>query len=430
MIQELKIKNFLSFRDEVTFSFEATKDKTFQEYQTIEVAKGVRLLRFAVVYGANASGKTNLLNAFNFILDFWFNKRGSLSEKTLSIPFLLDKHTPAEPSIFSLKFYVNGTKYWYQLEVDQDKVHFEKLSYYSSVQPTMLFERTLKENVSNITFNQSVIKMSAVVKDEINVKCLANMSFFAARNQVNATIPEVDTAMYWMQNNFMPIITPNTNLLEYAEKRIQDNDSLIKHLLEFLKKADFNVTNINSNFVEEDIDPGLLKFILDAGKLSVSEKENIRKFKFKEKIKTDFEHTVSNKRGKEAYYLSKELQSKGTQRIFGLETAIYNTIEKKCFLAVDEIESSLHPDLMEYIIQKFLSIKDNKSQLLVTTHYDPLLNEVDDLFRKDCVWFTQKKENGHTELYSLVDFKGLNRIPSKQRAYRNGLFGAIPNIKG
>ena len=94
MIQELKIKNFLSFKDEVTFSFEATKDKTFEDYQVVEVTKGVRLLRFALVYGANASGKSNLLNVFDFLSSFWFSKAANVDEPTGAIPFKLDKVTP------------------------------------------------------------------------------------------------------------------------------------------------------------------------------------------------------------------------------------------------------------------------------------------------------------------------------------------------
>lgn len=96
---------------------------------------------------------------------------------------------------------------------------------------------------------------------------------------------------------------------------------------------------------------------------------------------------------------------------------------------IDEIEASLHPELVEFILQKFLATK-NRSQLLITTHYDPLLNTVNDLIRSDSVWFTEKEESGATKLYSLVEFKGLKRISSLQKAYRNGLFGALPNIKG
>ena len=97
-------------------------------------------------------------------------------------------------------------------------------------------------------------------------------------------------------------------------------------------------------------------------------------------------------------------------------------------MPIDEIDSSLHPDLVEFMIEQFLKTK-SESQLLVTTHYDPLLNTVDDLIRKDSVWFTEKDASGNTALYSLVDFKGLNKLSSIQRSYRNGKFGALPNIK-
>ena len=128
--------------------------------------------------------------------------------------------------------------------------------------------------------------------------------------------------------------------------------------------------------------------------------------------------------------MNTESQSEGTRRTFGLEAAIYEAMKTESFLFVDEIEASLHPELVEFILQKFLS-KKSRAQLLVTTHYDMLLNSVgDDLIRKDSVWFTDKMESGSTDLYSLVEYKGLNRISSFQKAYRNGMFGALPNIKG
>jgi len=98
------------------------------------------------------------------------------------------------------------------------------------------------------------------------------------------------------------------------------------------------------------------------------------------------------------------------------------------FLSIDEIESSLHPELIEFILEQFLK-ENSRSQLLVTTHYDPLLNTIDDLIRRDSVWFTEKGEDGSSELYSLSDFKGLNKIRSFLKSYRNGRFGALPNIQ-
>src|SRR5574344_428316 len=200
MIQEIKIRNYLSFKEEVTFSFEATKDTFAEEYQVVEVAKDVRLLRFAMIYGANASGKSNLLQAFDFLHNFWFNKPNSIDENTGTIPFKLDRNTHNEPSHFELIFYAGRTKYWYQLELDEKQIYLEKLLYYKSVQPTMLFERTLQEGQSVIIFNPVAVKISTVAKEKISVECLRNMSLFAARDQVNVSIPEVDAAKECLKN--------------------------------------------------------------------------------------------------------------------------------------------------------------------------------------------------------------------------------------
>ncbi|MDI5895976.1 AAA family ATPase [Flavobacterium algoritolerans] len=428
MIQELKISNFLSFKEEVTFSFEATKDKTFEEYQVVEVAPDVRLLRFAMVYGANASGKSNLLNAIEFLHDFWFDRKNDVTAETGVVPFKFDKITPKQPSNFSLKFYVKDVKYWYLLELDEHKVISEKLYYYSSVQPTLLFDRTIVKNVSVVNFNTPAVKISAVAREEINLKCLPNMSFFAARNQVNVALPIVDEAREWLKQSVMNVVTPNSSLFDYAEHTILKDNDLKGHLLEFIKEADFNISNIETTSIKKDIPEEFLDMILKSDRLPDDEKERLKKEKNITHLKTDFEHTVTNDRGIEKYYLSESLQSEGTRRITGLESVIYSALQEESLMVIDEIESSLHPNLIEFVLKKFLEKKDNRSQLLITTHYDPLLNEIDQLFRKDSVWFTEKNESGATELYSLVEFTGLNRIASLQKAYRSGRFGGVPKI--
>ena len=119
-------------------------------------------------------------------------------------------------------------------------------------------------------------------------------------------------------------------------------------------------------------------------------------------------------------------ESDGTIRTFGLAAQVQKALENNAFLAVDEIESSLHPKLIEYIIERFLK-ESEQAQLLLTTHYDGLLEE-DDLLRKDTIWFTEKNTDGSSALYPLTDFKGLNRISSLRKAYKFGKFGAVPNL--
>lgn len=431
MIQEIRIKNFLSFKDEVTFSFEATKDTFAEDYQVVEVVPGVRLLRFAMVYGANASGKSNLLSTFDFLGLFWRNQPRSVEENTTVVPFLLDKETPGKPSTFELIFYVDSTKYWYQLAIDEKAVLFEKLYYYKSVQPTLLFDRKLENGQSVISYGSS-IRMSAVEKEKISVECLKNMSFFAARDKVNVNIPDVDVASKWMKTQFLPIVMPKTSMFEYAESHAAKDDELKRHLLSFIKEADFNISNIKTDIVNEKIPDRYLEMFLGDEGIPTAEKDRLRKEKTIPHYKTEFEHTVRTTEGDTKFFLPKDLESLGTLRTFGVETAIYYAQQIGAFLPIDEIENSLHPQLLRFILLTFLRRK-TRSQLLVTTHYDPLLNDIsklDDqrLFRKDSVWFTEKLESGHTDVYSLAEFRGLNRLSSIQKAYNKGNFGAVPQI--
>lgn len=113
MIQELKVKNFLSFKDEVVLSFEATKDESLEDNYVVEVAQGVRLLRFAMVMGANASGKSNLLYALDFLRRWWFDRPDDVDIETGAVPFMLDSVSMNEPSELELRFWVNKLKYCY-----------------------------------------------------------------------------------------------------------------------------------------------------------------------------------------------------------------------------------------------------------------------------------------------------------------------------
>ena len=427
MIAEIRIKNYLSFRDEVVLNFEATKDTTFEESQVVQVTPKVRLLRFALIFGANASGKSNLLSALEFLRSFWFAKKQDLDEETGAIPFLLDTETPAEPSEFNIKFYIGDKRYWYMLQLNERQVIKEALYIYNSVQPSSLFLRKMEGTQSVVKLNGSLVKASTTILEQLNLKCLPNMSFFAARNQVNCALGHIDQVRDWMRNNMMQIIDPNVKMFAYAGKQMEKDAELKKYLLDFIHKADYNITDVYSERESVPIPDFIRTSILEDDTLPAKLKERMLAENRIERLNTDFQHTVRNKRGVERYRLPNELQSAGTRRTFGLEAAIYEAIQSDGILPIDELESSLHPELVEFIIEHFLR-KPGRSQLIVTTHYDPLLNTVDDLFRKDSVWFTEKGDDGHTRLYSLTDFKGLSKVSSFQKSYRNGVFGALPNI--
>lgn len=427
MIQEIKIKNFLSFKDEVIFSFEASNDKFAEESQVVTINENTRLLRFAIIYGYNASGKSNLLGVLDFLSYFWSVKPKDMDSKTGVIPFKLDNISANEPSSIELVFFARETKYWYQLVIDQQQVYLEKMSYYKTTQPIMLFERTLKDGQSNIQFNPKAERVSNAAKDMISVNCLKNTSFFVARNQVNVSLPIIDAAKEWMRKQLMPLISPTTGLTTYAQKKASENRSLINYIVKFLHEADFNVTDVSANVISKQLTDDAVKYLTEesdiADEETAREVERIKKERTIKQIQTVFEHTVENDNGTETYQMDKKEESTGTMRTFGIEAALYEALKSEAVLPIDELETSLHPMLLEKILFEYLKTP-SRSQLIVTTHNDGLLDLLDDLIRKDSVWFTEKKKSGITDLYKLTDFRGINRLSSIREAYRNKRFGA------
>lgn len=402
MIAEIKFKNMFSFRDETVLSFEADKSKDLESYHVVELAPDVKLLKLAVIYGANASGKSNIIKVCDFIRSFITCTPLNKVELIKIVPFLLNRTSKEQASEFSVSFYaMNGDKairYVYSVLLETTHIVRETLIYYLSQQPATVFERSMENNVSSIKFGQKV-KISTAAKEEITLKCLPNMSVFAAYMQVNTNIAEMETALQYLTKQMMPAIVPTSSLSRYAEEAIK-KETAKEYILRYLQEADFNISNISSK--EQETKKGVVNY-------------------------TMYQHKVSSGLGGNDYYEFPELyESDGTIRTFGLASQIQNSIGSNAFLAVDEIESSLHPKLIEYMIERFLK-ESKQAQLLLTTHYDGLLGE-EDLLRKDNIWFAEKNTDGASVLYPLTDFKGLNRISSLQKAYKFGKFGAVPNL--
>lgn len=402
MIAEIKFKNMFSFRDEAILSFEADKSKDLESYHVVELAPDVRLLKLAVIYGANASGKSNIIKVCDFIKSFITNTPLNKAEQIKIVPFLLNKTSQKQASEFSVSFYVmdseKAVRYVYSVLLDTTHIVRETLIYYPSQQPATIFERSTENNVSSIKFGQK-LRVSTAAKEEITLKCLPNMSVFAAYMQVNTHIAEMETALQYLTKQMMPAIVPTSSLNLYAEEAIKE-EAAKAYILRYLQEADFNISNISSK--EQETKKGVVSH-------------------------TVYQHKVSSELGDNDYYEFPELfESDGTLRTFGLASQIQKNIASDAFLAVDEIESSLHPKLIEYIIERFLK-ESEQAQLLLTTYYDGLLGE-EDLLRKDNIWFIEKNTDGASVLYSLTDFTGLNRISSLQKAYKFGKFGAVPNL--
>lgn len=392
MLHELKIKNYRSFRDEVVLSFEASTDDRYNS--TVTMPDKVKLLRFAVVLGANASGKSNLLEAIDFLRAFWNKTPIKNDEGTDVQPFLMQPDALSHDTELEASIYVEGVRYLYQLTINPEKVMSETLFVYNTNRPTKIFTRQDVNGISKLTFNPAVVKLSQAEVDVLSMNCLRNMSMLAVLKKVNIEVAYASKLRNWIDQRMMPLQNGSAvSISQTTKAMISDDEDFKEYLLMFAKEADFNISDIKVK-----------------------------------KMAALFGNHVETERGEEEYVLPESCQSAGTTRMVELKSSIYNLLKCQGLMCIDEMEVSIHPNLMEYILTKFINSRDNESQLLITTHYDPILKDIDDIFGKDSVWFTEKAKDGNSNLYSLIEFRGLNKLSSIHRAYMNGQFGALPNV--
>jgi AAA15 family ATPase/GTPase len=426
MILSFSVQNFLSFRDKVTFSFEATNDKHLEEYHVVQVNEKTRINKLGVLYGANASGKSNLITALQFLHDFFETTMPSKDRQLSFYPFLLDDSSRDKNTFFELIFFIGPQKHLYQLELNKQHVVSEQLLKYKSMRPTMLFQRMLNDQVTEIRFNDT-LGIAKAVKEEIQVKCLNNMSVFAACGQVNARLPEIEDVTEWIANKLHPVVMPDTALSSFAKGLISQNEAARKYVVGLLNYADFNIEDIVIKRTEHKLSEQQIAELLAFDKLSEEIKIQVETTKTIQTLEAYYSHKVVNEEGAtRTVGLPEALQSAGTLRTMGLAGVFHRVLASEGFVAIDELENSLHPKLIHHMIETFLK-ESNQSQLLFTTHYDGLLAD-EELLRHDTIWFTEKQPDGDSTLYSLSDFNGVNRIASLQKAYRYGKFGATPNI--
>ncbi|MGV4438819.1 AAA family ATPase [Ornithobacterium rhinotracheale] len=420
MIQSFSVENFASIKDKVTLSFEASKDDKLSDYYVISPDGKTRLLKLAMVYGANASGKTNVLRSLEFLVKSLIfplkNKNDFFDFKSFSF----QKDYKNIPSRFELIFWVGDRKYTYEVSLLNSSI-LEEALYASTGRRYKIFSRKtdLDKKLSKIDFGKK-INISATDKEVLEANTLWNNSVIGGYIKTNIYIKELKECVDWLLDYNHPLISPKTNLKDFAVKVLQNDKKQKEIMLQLLNKADFCIDDI-----EVDVS------VVDVNDFLEGLPESIRKvFNFEDpsseiKRKTiSFYHNINGDR----YSLEYNDESEGTKRYFELSGLFASIINKPSFVLIDEIESSLHPDLLEHFLLLFLE-NSKQSQILCTTHFREFLQEKE-LYRDDVIWFTEKNKEGETELYSLNHFDSgvIRKTSSVFNAYKIGKLGATPRL--
>ncbi len=422
MIAEFKIRNFYSLRDEQTLSFIPTNDDTSRDIYTEEVADGVSLLKIGCIYGSNASGKTNILKALDFFSQFMVNDSLNKGDEIGVVPFLLDDVSDKERTQFEMTFYLNREKYKLNLVLDNKVIYEETLQVYSSVQPTLLYKRTYnaEKDATDIVFGGKVglVKKS---REAIEGNTFNKRTVIAAFGKSNVEKSRLNLVYDFFSQRIAPIMYPQSSLMGFTKRRItRDKDGrLKKFILHFLKASDFNIFDIAIHEEEVNITPEMELVIKNTSGMPEKAKEEILKKGTLHSDEMFFVHHTSNG-DKELY---EELESRGTKRYMGLATILYDLLVHGVILPIDEIETSIHYELLSYFIKVFLVNSKRGGQLIVSTHDINLLDE--DYIRRDVIWFTDKNDGGETQLIRLSTL-GLHKTLSVYNAYRQEKLVNLP----
>ena len=409
-------------RDEQTLSFIPTNDDTSRDIYTEEVADGVSLLKIGFIYGSNASGKTNILKALDFFSQFMVNDGLNKGDEIGVVPFLLDDVSDKERTQFEMSFYLNREKYKLNLVLDNKVIYEETLQVYSSVQPTLLYKRTYnpEKDATDIVFGGKVglVKKS---REAIEGNTFNKRTVIAAFGMSNVEKSRLNLVYDFFSQKIAPIMYPQSSLMGFTKRRMtRDRDGRLKRfILHFLKASDFNISDIAIHEEEVSITPEMELVIKNTSAMPEKAKEEILKKGTLHSDEMFFVHHTS-KGDKE---LDEELESRGTKRYMGLATILYDLLVHGVILPIDEIESSIHYELLSYFIKVFLVNSKRSGQLIISTHDINLLDE--DYIRRDVIWFTDKNDCGETQLIRLSSL-GLHKTLSVYNAYRQEKLVNLP----
>lgn len=425
MLIQFTVGNYRSFKEPVTLSMVAakigSKDKELDANTVFKVDDNLSLLTSAAIYGANASGKSNLVAAIRFMRQFVLSssRDTQAADPIGAEPFRLSTETEGQPSHFEVVFRADGKQYRYGFEVDTERVVAEWLFHVPKSREARLFEREGEEIHLGSGFREG---------RGLEARTRANALFLSVVAQFNGAVST--TLLRWFRDNGAGFEAERPVLYagyEFSLLTAPDRDEAV----EFIKRLDLGIRDIE--LIAERYSVGELS------RNSNTPAEGPKRYAMVGETELLRVKTLHQKYGRNGQLVSSELldleqhESAGTKKLFAFIPTLLETLRKGKIVVVDELDARLHPLITFEIIKLFNSRATNPhhAQLIFTTHDTNLLSGK--LFRRDQIWFTEKSAQGATALYSLVEYKlddntKVRNDASYEKNYIEGRYGAIPYI--
>ena len=405
MVLEIRLSNFFSIKDEIVLDLRAgkSKSKKAQALQTNSFAyKDEQILKSVAIYGANASGKSNIVKAIRFCCSMvFFSHNHNENDSFTFYPFKFKGYSN-KPSKFFIRFVMNEIEYEYSFSLTRNEIIAEELYFYPNGRRAKIFSRDETQGKAK----NSIYKFGGVIKKPMDVaENTSRKTLYISRAS------QMDREIAKNIFNFFN----STFILNYLNHNIQFIENLYRDnrdaLLEALKIADSDIVNISLQKTAQQGKNINIDVIKNQASLQDTIMEQLHFYTF-------------HKANDQVRFNLAEDESAGTQALFFIMLSIIDVVKNNKILLIDEIESSLHSKIVEYIVNLFHV--SHSAQIIYTTHNTSLLNLKK--LRKDQVYFVNKRKDGSSDLYSLFDYKDFRDSMDVEKAYLQGRFDAIPYI--
>lgn len=443
MLIEYSVENFRSIAQPITFTMLPAKGSS-KSNNLIKIEKNPnckKLLKSTVIFGANASGKSNIILALNVMREMVIRSKNFNAGDNLRgyFPFALNNTHPNKPTSIMVNFIKEGTEYKYSFSFDSNKIVSEELLYYIGKKEQYFFKRTY-DKFEPFLDNEELISLFRNTGDNVLFLSKANNEYKGFRpvfEWFNKHIISIGTSV----GPFLPILSP-----EFTISYMNQSDENKKRIMNLLHHADFDIFDIvgkNISFDSSKSIENFKNFLMSVAtemkdQIDPSDSKKINPVKIKTSLDdvplgpVNFSELKTVRKTIEGSEIVKDFmtfESAGTSQFFNMAGLFLNALlEENKLLVIDEFDLRLHPDLQAYLIQLFHNPNINKkdSQLIFTSHNAHLLAL--DIFRREQIVFTEKNPQSHaTEIYSLYDYEK-RQDRSLEKSYFLGRYGGLPDI--
>ena len=423
MLLNLIIKNYRSIKTEETFTLIAESSRSKEHSVFLKnLGSGkdeVRLLNTALIYGKNASGKSNILRCLYEVVMLVKSSSHSVGEDIIFYdPFLLSVETRTAPICICLEFVgKDNVKYKYDLEFNKTEFLREELVYYPKGKEKLLFTRLSPkgESIHSLRLGQDInVKKFDVFHNQTILSKFGKEVPHELISQVYLFITSIDVVN---ASSYRRVSNLRNEVSEFLKK----NPELKSKMDELIVTSDLGINSLKIEDVEDDA------FVLPTG--LPTEFKNLIIDKFKYSVSGLHDVYENSEITKTIQTIPLDEESHGTKRIYYLGGKILKSLERGSVLFIDELETGLHTYLCKLLISLYQDkrINSKNAQLVFTTHDTNLLDRT--MFRRDQIWFTEKDCEGKTEFFSLQDFNDVREDTPFEKWYLAGKFGGIPNVK-